>query len=89
MTMPRTLDEALEEIAWLKRELGQVRDGERVAKFRNRWGLSGSEAALLDVMYAKGGKPVTRQAFMSALYDTDADEPEEKIIDDIVNRIFK
>lgn len=80
MSTPRTYEEALEEIAWLKRELGQMRDAERMNHLRNKWGLTGKEQLILDALITRNGATVSVQGIMDAMYNCAADEPECKIV---------
>jgi len=80
------LETLREENDYLRRELNLVRDGERMAAFKNRWRLTGKEATLLDALFARSGAVVTKQGLMDAMYGG-MDEPECKIIDVFVCKL--
>lgn len=86
MTMPRTYEDAIEEINFLRRELGLVREAERVSAFKNAWKLTPREAELVDVLYGRNGATASRQLLMDALYQG-RDEPEIKILDVFIAKL--
>jgi DNA-binding response OmpR family regulator len=81
-----TLEEAIAERDHYKRELGMVREKEAEARVASRLGLTGSEAALLMVLYARAGRCVTKTALLEAMYNG-MDEPELKIIGVFVYKV--
>lgn len=94
MSEPRTYAEAMSRVAELQAELSYYRDQTSAEKavevhcaFSTRWGLTPLEARLLYVLYRRAGRAVGRDGIMNALYDHDADQPEEKIIDVLVAKV--
>jgi DNA-binding response OmpR family regulator len=73
-----TYDDLLEEIAWLREQLGVEIEAERVSRVARAWGLTLSQARLLLVLHARHGRLVT-YAFASdnipGLNGRDGSEP--------------
>lgn len=74
-------DRLEEEVAFLKSELGIVKDKTAETAFATRWGLTGKEAKILSHLYQKKGGLASRDGVMLAVYQGSPDEPEQKIVD--------
>lgn len=75
-----------EQVAFYKSELGLVSDAGRHAIFRRRWKLTPYEASLLDALYSRAGRLMTRDLLMTKLYP-DGDEPEIHIVNVFLCRL--
>ena len=83
------IENLTEERDHYKRELGLEAGRSELAKLQMRWRLTPREAQLLGAMHAIGGKVLSKQSALTALYSNQMDEPEIKIVDVFLCKVRK
>lgn len=82
------VEQLTEEVNYYKRELGMVRDSERVGTMQARFRFTTREAAVCDVLLAKApGATVEKNALFEAAWGDRAYEVEMKILDVFICKI--
>lgn len=82
------IDQLTDEVSFLRRELGLVRDQDRIASIKARHRFTGREVAICDVLLAKAPDvAIAKEALFGAAWGADADEIEIKIVDVYICKI--
>lgn len=78
MSKPTTLEEALEEIRWLRRELGLDQRRSLVGTICHTFKMPPSAARVVAILYERRGRPTTSRGLMEALWGETGEYPESQ-----------